>query len=225
MQLRRDVYFEAADGLGAAVLYLSQVARADAPLGSTLPPPVSWFYKLHLVAKTETLIAFAQASNAVTSASVDLAAWRLRVMEVNDEIQLVKDNVDRIQRFQDDVRSETRLVMRETPSELSVKRLESLKQQMDDSRVETGNEAQKLTALTDEYGRRTRTLLEHSLLVAAEVQRSVRAAFLAARAELEISIDMGRLSAASSALDVQMSAKISELIKLIDVSNNSETGG
>jgi len=220
MQLRRDAYFEAADGLAAALLYLSQVARADQPLGTAPPPSMAWFFKLHMVATTNTLIAFAKAGNAITSASIDMAESRLRVAEVTDDIQLIKDTLGRIERFQEDVRSESRLVMREVPSELNVKRMDSFKQQMDVSWNQMAAEGQKLATLVDEHARRTRTLLERSLVAGSIAQRHVKAAFLAARSELEMTIDLDRLAAAVATLDSEMSAKIEELISLIKVDND-----
>ncbi len=216
LQLRRDVYMEAAIGLAASFDSLRQHARPDVPLGSISSNSPSWLYKLHLVADADTIIAFNAAQAAVASAMLDILSHRIALAETDSEILATRTSIESLQRFQEQMRSDSRAIMGESPSERGVKRLEWLKEQIDESWKHVNTDTDKLSELVVEHSRRLRMLAERSVSSAVEIQKVVRAALLKARAELEIDLDASRVEAAAAQLDAVMAAKISDTLKLLD---------
>lgn len=223
MQLRRDVYLEAAEGIAGSVEYLMQNSRIDAPLGS-IPAPKErpgWLYKIHFVASTDTLIAFNDAGAATAAAALDVFGHRVAVAEVSDDITVVRAATERIQQFQDEMRAEARAVDTSVPSERSLKRLEWIQQQLDESWRQLEAETRKLDVLTQEHARRSKALVQRSMRLFGEVHKEVRRALLAARAELEMPLDADKFSAAAASLDARMTAKVDEFLHLIQEDNSS----
>jgi hypothetical protein len=103
----------------------------------------------------------------------------------------------------------------DTPSERTLKRLEWIQAQLDQSWVQLNVETRKLEEITAEHARRTRTMIERSIVVASEVYKTVRIALLAARSELEVSIDAPRFEAAAALLDQRMTATMNRLLEHI----------
>jgi hypothetical protein len=227
MQLRRDVYFEASEGLAGAVDYLFQHARTDVALGAVPAPKErpGWLYKIHLVASTDTLIAFNNAGAAAAAALLDVLAHRVAVAEVADEIAIVRMSSERIQRFQEEMRAEARGVNTTIPSERTLKRLEWIQQQIDESWKQLADEARKLEALTEENARRTRDLVRRSMQLGGNVHKAVRSALLAARAELEMAIDAPRFEAAAASMDALMTEKVNDVLKMIHDDGSERSSG
>lgn len=215
MQLRRDAYFESADGLASGLAYLSQFSRTDTPITIDAPPSTAWFYKLHLVASTDTLIAFSEAGGTLAAAMVDIMVKRVSIKEVDDEIEIVKNNLAQMQQLQTDIKAEARGSNQATPSPEMLHRLERLKQQLDDSWAQITHENAKLEYLVREHARRTREHLEQVTTLAAAFQKTARTAFLAARRELGLTIDEARFAAAARSVDDRMTKKMSEIASLI----------
>lgn len=217
MQLKRDVYLEAAEGLAGTVEYVMQHTRTDLPLGAVSPPSnkPGWIYKIHLIAATDTLISFNNAGAAAAAAAMDVFAHRIAVAEVADEVAIVRSAVERLQAFQEEMKTEARAVNVDVPTERGVKRLEWIQEQLDQSWEQIKHETERLEHLTTEHARRTRALVRRGLAVSADVNRAVRVALLAAREELEIKIDVAKFEAAASELDQKMTATIDSVLDRI----------
>ena len=215
MQLKRDVYLEASEGLAGTVEYIFQNTRTDLPLGAVKLPNErpGWLYKIHLVAGTDTLIAFNNAGAAAIAAALDVFTYRVAVAEVADEITIIRASSERIQRFQEEMKAEARTASVDVPSERTLKRLEWIQTQLDQSWVQLNDEAGKLERSAAEHARRTRTMIERSIVVASDVQKTVRIALLAARSELEISIDATKFEAAAASVDQRMTATMNRLLE------------
>ena len=222
MQLRRDVFLEAAEGLAGAIEQLFQNARTDVPLGS---PPAQkgrpgWLFKIYLVGKTDTLIAFSEASAAVAASTLDVFTHRAAVAQIDDQIAIVRATIERIQSFQEEMRSEARAIDLNNPTERALKRLEWVKEQLDETWKQMGEETQKLEALVNEHSHRLRSLLERSMQLAVDVQKTARTALLAARLELEVSIDQSKFESAAARVDDRMTSKLSEMLQLLEASSS-----
>lgn len=217
MQLKRDVYLEAAEGLAATVDYVMQNTRADIPLGGVKPPNErpGWLYKIHLVAATDTLIAFNDAGATAAAAAMDVFTYRITVAELADDIAIVRSAIDRLQQFQEEMRSEARNMNIEVPSERNLQRLEWIQQQLDESWVQLKAETDKLERLVDDHASQTRALVKRGLVVSADVNRAVRVALLAARSELEMEIDVARFQLAAAELDRKMSSVMDQVLERI----------
>jgi hypothetical protein len=221
MQLRRDVYLGAAEGLAGFIEYLNQHARADIPFGKAALPvgAAGWLLKTYRVAGTDTLIAFNEASAAVATAAIDMTAHRLAVQQADDEIAVERGEVERIQRFMDDMLSEIKAADTEHPTETTLKRSEWAAEQHSIANARLVEELAKLDELTSEHARRLKTLMERSIRINTKIQKPIRAALLAARSELELKLDAGKYGSAAAELDMRMSAKVQELIDLIEIAS------
>jgi hypothetical protein len=85
MNLRRDVYLEAAEGMAGTPLYLVGFANADVPVDSLAPllnSKPGWQTKLHAVAGLETIEAFGNADALFISTSFEMMPKRHRVDEL-----------------------------------------------------------------------------------------------------------------------------------------------
>jgi len=225
MQLRRDAYFETADGLANGVAYLAQIGRADNVSAVTaMPPTTAWFYKLHLIADTDTLISFSEAGSRLATAIIDITVSRITIKEIDDEIEIVKSVISRWQELQEDVRNETRTINPEAPSTQALQRLEYLKQQRDESWREITRETARLDSLVVEHGRRLSAHAQKLAAVAAGFQRIARNAFLAARRELGLTIDAERFGSAATAIDARMTQKMDEVADLIASISGDSSG-
>lgn len=217
MQLRRDVYLEAAEGIAGSVEYLMQHSRTDVPLGAVPAPKErpGWLYKIHLVASTDTLIAFNDAGAATAAAALDVFGHRVAVAEVSDDIAIVRATSERIQRFQEEMKAEPRAIDKSVPSERTLNRLEWIQQQLDESWRQLEAETSKLDNLTREHARRSKVLVQRSMQLLGGVHKEVRAALLSARAELEMPVDVVKFQTAAASLDARMTAKVDEFLQLI----------
>ena len=217
MQLRRDVYLEVASGLATTLDYMQQNGRADIPIGKVNPPPTAgWMFKAYLVANTDTLIALTRAGAGIAAAALDMFSHRLSVAQVDDDITLARSKIESIRQLQEQMRIDARALESQAPSELVVRRLESIAQQYELVMNELHEETSRLEQLTGEHGRRLRTLLDHFMRINLQVQGPVRAALLAARAELELPIDQERFRAATADIDADMVQKVNQLANYID---------
>lgn len=217
MQLKRDVYLEAAEGLAGTVEYVMQHTRTDVPLGAVSPPTnrPGWVFKIHLIAATDTLIAFNNAGAAAAAAAMDVFTHRISVAEVADEIAIVRSGIERLQAFQEEIKAEARAVDVNSPSERGLRRLEWIQEQLDQSWAQIKRETDRLEQLTTEHADRTRALVKRGLSVSADVNRAVRIALLAAREELEMEMDKLKFEAAVSELDQRMTVTIDAVLDRI----------
>jgi hypothetical protein len=218
MQLRRDVYLSAAEGLAASVEYLNQHARTDIPFGKAVTPSgmVAWLFKTYLIADTDALIALNEASTLIAAAIVDMAPYRLAVQQVEDDIAIARTGIESTQRFLDEMRSDIKNADMQNPTETTLRRVEWAAAQHDAATEQLQEQLHKLDTLTDEHARGVKQLIEKSIVINRDVQKPVRDALLAARAELEVEVDRSKFASAAAAWDARASAKVAQLIALID---------
>lgn len=218
MQLRRDVYLSAAEGLAASVEYLNQHARTDIPFGKAVAfsGMVGWLFKTYLIADTDALIALNEASTLIAAAIVDIAPYRLAVQQVEDDIAIARTGVESTQRFMDEMRSDIKNADVQNPTEANLRHVEWAAAQHDVATKQLKEQLNKLEMLTDEHARRVKHLIEKSIAINRDVQKPVRDALLAARAELEVDVDRRKFASAAAAWDARASAKVAQLIALID---------
>lgn len=219
MQLRRDVYLEAAEGLAALLEYLQQTARTDVPFGKAEASLVrqGWLFKTYLVASTDTLIAMNHANATVAAAMLDLVSYRLAVVEIEGDIAIINASLKSIEQFQNEIREEARVLNAAPVSVDSVNRMKSLNERFDATWQRHQEEAHKLEVMTEEHARRLRLLLQRSMAVGLDVQTGIRSALLAARSELGGSIDLDKFGPAASAVDAKMRERVAQTIELIKV--------
>jgi len=218
MQLRRDVYLAAAEGLAASVDHLNQHARADIPFGKAVAPSgmAGWLFKTYLIADTCALVALNEAGASIAVAIVEITPYRLAVQQVDDDIAIARTGIESTQRFMNEMLSEIRNADNENPTEATVRRVEWAATQHDASSQQLQDQLQKLEKLTNEHAHHVKQLIEKSIIINRDVHKPVRDALLAARAELEVAVDRNKFDSAAAAWDARASAKIAQLITLID---------
>lgn len=219
MQLRRDVYLEAAEGLAAILDYLNQHGRVDVPLGKASPPSgaASWLFKAYLVANADTLVALTRAGTAVAGAAMDLLPHRLAVSEAEDDIALTRSKIEGLAQLQEQLRVEASAIASEAPTERALQRIQGIHEEYQLAQNDRDAEAQNLTRLVNEHARRLRILLEHVTKTNLEVQEPIRRALRAARSELELTIDEERFRRATADIDARMVEKVRKLSKLTPI--------
>lgn len=227
MQLRRDVYLSAAEGLAASVEYLSQHARTDIPFGKAVAPSamVGWLLKAYLIADTDALIALNEASTLIAAAIVDMAPFRLAVQKVDDDISIARAGIESTQRFLDEMRSEIKNADIQNATQMTVRRVEWAAEQHDAATNQLQEQLQKLEILTNEHAHRVKQLIEKATVISRDVQKPVRDALLAARAELEVKVDLHRFVSAAAEWDSRASARVAQLIALIEEQGTSPQPG
>lgn len=197
--------------------YLQQNARCDVPFGKAEASLVhqGWLFKTYLVADTHTLIALNSANTAVASAALDISKHRLAVQEVQDDIATATELARALERQQEDVRSRSRALSLGNSTELSAREIDSLSQQLDNLWAEHRVAMSRLDGLTNEHAKRVQSLVQHGAEIAGNVQAIIHEALLAARSELEISVDRQKLDASRAANDAILRGKVAELMKHI----------
>jgi hypothetical protein len=219
MQLRRDVYLEAAAGLAAFLDFLNQYGRADVPLGKAALPPgaAGWLFKAYLVASTDALVALNQAGAAVGAAALDILGHRLAVSQAEDDIAVTRTAIDDIRQLQQQLLAEARSLETAIRSEQVAQRQQWIVEQYQLASDRLVKETQQMDAFVSEHGRRLRVLLERLITINVEVQQPVRSALLAARSDLEFPIDRTKFDLVTARVDMEMSQKVRNVISLIEV--------
>jgi|GEM_PF-5237116 len=190
IQLRRDVYLQAAEALGGTLDDFFRITRADTPLGEEANRPQThsgWLNKIPLVAeRAETAMAFSRASAAVAAATLDVLAHRVAVAETNDDIKLVNGEIARIQSYQQQIKDIASAAERDEPTPQLLHRMEDLAGQLEKTWPMLDDAAKRLDALTSTHWVRVRALLERAISLGLSAQQHIRQAQLSAREELEM---------------------------------------
>lgn len=226
MQLRRDVYLEAAEGVAGSMDYFFRHARADIPLGQigdNVAMKTGWLNKVYTVASLDTIEAFAEASAALAASSFDLLRIRVTVEEVSSNVKIEQQRIENIQKYQEQIKSTAAALANEPPSQQVLSRLQELQRQMDDSWSEIRAAGAKLEELTAEHWRLLRLLLEQAVNYAIGYQKKFRRAILSLRRELELPLDSQAFEQLMERIDQEMFPKFQALLKAIDDDNGSKS--
>jgi hypothetical protein len=220
LQLRRDVYIQAAEALGGSLDDFFRMTRADTPLGEEGDQTRThggWLNKVPLVAeRAETAMAFSKASAAVAAATLDILAHRVAVAEVNDEIKLVNSEVSRIQAHQEQIRGIAASIERDEPTPQLLVRFESLAEQLEKTWPLLETAAKRLDGLVEAHWVKTRVLLDRAITLGLNSQQLIRRAQLAARAELEMPPFKIDYVAEMDQIDIEMIEKVRATLASIE---------
>ena len=212
LQLRREVYLEAAESLAGSLDDFFQMTRADVPLDA--PKETGrrhgWLNKIILVADYNTVVAFSQASASVATAVLDILVHRLDVAEVDDTIKIRQDEIFRIRTYQQELKEHGAVFDREPPTPKLVERLEWVAEQLQGTWRMLEENARSLESLNNERWAKNRALMERAMRLGFESQKLVRRAQVAARSELEMTALGASFDAEMERLDRQISAKADE---------------
>lgn len=220
LQLRREVYLQAADALGGSLEDFFQITRADRPLGSEpehTRTSGSWLNKIPLVAdRVTTAISFSEASAAVAAAGLDILAHRVTVAEVNDEIKVVNGEIDRIRAYQNQLKEIAKAIENEEPTPELQRRLGGLALELEKTWPLLDDAGHRVAALTSKHWAAARVLLERAVTLGIGAQRLVRRAQLAAREELEMPPFETDYLAEMERIDREMIGKLKATLEKIE---------
>ena len=195
MQLRRDVFLEAAEGVSGSQQFFFRFANVGIPfsrLGDVQSGNPGSLNKLHIVASIETIEAFAAASRVLGRTSFDLLRRRNLLQMADDHIKVTQQGVEHTTSYQNEMREEIRRIANDPPTERSVARAEWAR----DNYLEAQTHLKELTqVLADQVDRRwalQRMIFEKSTEYYAEFQSYLSDALLALRREIDLPIDLPR---------------------------------
>lgn len=225
LQLRRDIYLEAAEALAGSLDDFFQMTRADEPLATKPESPRrhGWLNKIILVGDLKTVVAFSEASASVAAAVLDVLVHRLAVAEVDDETQIAKDEVARIQQYQQELKNYAASFEREAPTQNLAERLEWIAGQLQTTWIRVEEQTKNLQTLSNERWLKQRVLMEMAMRLGLASQKLVRRAQLAARGELEMTPFGSDFDAVMERLDSQIVAKADEVFGTLQSRLTSST--
>jgi hypothetical protein len=197
MDLRREVYLEAAEGLAEAQLLLTRFAHPDfkpdqiaGPAGSR----IGWYNKVQVVASIETFEAFARGEALFQSALVGLIPKRYELDQVQLRLHSVQARKNQLAQYQQALHPGLKGVLAQgAPAGVNLRDfyqgILEAQAQIDKLAVE---EAELLTEKAD----RQRALLFDVTRRAAELRRLIAEAMVALRLELDLPVETDRYRAA-----------------------------
>lgn len=218
MNLRRDIFLEAADAVAGTTDIFFKFANIDRPLSE---PTLSvskpgWLNKLYTVASLETVEAFTEASMALGAAAFELLRERLVVERANSNLERVNEQVEAARIEQQSLSEIATNLAKQPPSpEVTPKRREA-QQRWEQSLVMFEQLIAQQTKLVDDRLRLQRVLLEHAVAHTASYQIKLRKALIQMRVELDFPIDADKLESMNKRLDGYLKPKFDELLASID---------
>lgn len=227
MDLRREVYLEAAGGLAEAQFFLGRFAqpefKPDQDSGLT-GSKIGWYNKVQLVASIETFEAFAEGEARFQAALAGLIPIRYEFDQVQLRLQAVQSRKDQLTKYQQVLHSGAQSFLAQgAPTGVNLHDfyagIQLTQAQIDEL---AGQEANLLTEKAD----RQRALLLEVNRRSAELRRSMAEAVVALRQELSLPIEKDRYHAAIDNVVNESEAHWRKLLgdEPEDSTNDSESG-
>lgn len=195
MQLKRDVYLAAAEGLADVPSALFRFANTNIPfdkLGDFSGSQPGWGNKLNLVASIETIEAFSQASALLGSAYFDLLRKRNLLQQAEDQIRVTNQQIEQLKTYQEQMRELIESVRSETPTEATVSRAEWAASNFLAAQEQLGEQVSQLESQIDRRWSVQRDLLKTTAEHYREYQLALAPALVALRREIDLPIDLVR---------------------------------
>jgi hypothetical protein len=218
MQLRRDVFLEAADGAAGTTTYFVQLANINVPMDqlNAAGSKQGWLNKIYTVASLEAIEAFSEASAALGASAFDLVKLRLGVEEIGHKIDAANGQVEAIKGVQQRISEAAAAALTETPTPVLQERVEAMQKDWVRSWQEIETVGLQISDLWDEKLRRQRALLERAVQYSIDYQKTLRRALIALRVELEIPLDVQHFNQVMDRIDATMLSKLAKLLDTLD---------
>jgi predicted nucleic acid-binding Zn-ribbon protein len=219
MQLRRDVFFAAADGVAVGSDYFMKLANAEAPLTdltTSSSPPSGWLNKLYTVASLETIEAFSIASASLAAFAFDLVRRRLSVEDVKGKLDAANQQIEAMKAVLQRIRESVAATASEAKTPEVLGRLEQMQHHWDQTCEELERLRRLTSTLLGDKVRLQRDLLEQAVSYSIEYQKKLRKALVALRGELEFPLDHARFEALMEGIDAEMLPKFKAVLDAID---------
>ena len=217
MQLRRDVFLEAAEGVAGSADYFMRFANVGVPLKDlgTSEARGGWLNKLYTVASLETIEAFALAGASLGAAAFDLFRQRIRIDEVSGQIDATDQQAQNVSQALERIREEAtaQAGQERTPEvEQRFQELQHHWNQMWQSLESLGLNRRTLQAQKSSLERH---LLESAVDYSRTYQAKLRRAVVALRAELELPLDAQAFETTMERIDADMLPRFNALLDAI----------
>jgi len=226
MQLRRDVFMEAAEGVTGNTGFFMKFTNVNLPVTEIIAVDTKpgWLNKLYAVASIESIEAFTLANAALGASAFELLRQRLDVEEVNNRITTANEEIETVKAKIEQIRDTVSKAENITATPEVEKARAALANHWAQALEDLTKLYDKLSALQDEHFGAQRRLLESAVTHAIEYQRTLRKALVALRAELELPIDAARLESFVAKIDTEMFPKFTRLLDSIDSDDPDSAG-
>ena len=190
--MRQQVYLEACDWAARGNSFLASFARLDlndVQLGQILQDSNASYYKIHVIAKEKTIMAFNAASEYLAKKAVELMATRIQLRHVAAHIQALQKDADQTAAYQQQLAAIIDNVPKASPTDQILATIPQLVTDFTITRdkwqkIQTGIKAnqEKASAMQEE-------LYNASLIASSEYGDYLAAANVAAREELDLKLN------------------------------------
>jgi hypothetical protein len=216
MQLKRDVYLEAAEGIAGSIEYYFALANADIPLIQlSQPKKQAWLNKVYTVASMDTIAAFTAASGQLGVSTFDLLKFRIAVEIVSTEVNGVNARIETVKSFQQQLRNDIATMAAQPPSEHIARQIELINTHWQQSHQDLAVLQQELMPLLNAKGKRQQELLEKAIDHFLQYQKYLRKSLIALRVELELPVDERHFEQIMDSQDARITAKLKETLAAI----------
>ena len=219
MQLRRDVFLQAVDGLAGSQQYFAAFADPGNSLEQLrqLSPSHSWGNRLHVVASLETVQAFSRAQSVLGAATFDLLQMRFAVSDLDSEVDDTRRRIDWIGSFQQQIQANLNsAISRGDRAEIEMQG-RAFTTAMEATSIEADNLRKKLTELVDRRLDLHHSLIDRAIEHATVSQPIVAVALLAVRKEIGIEIDAQEytnfITTTAESFRIQVGTYMSDLVR------------
>lgn len=219
MQMKRDVYLAAAEGLAEAQSALFRFANTNVPfnkLGEFGASQPGWGYKLNLVASIETIEALSRANGLLGSAYFDLLRRRNLLQQSDDHIQITNQQIEQVKSYQEQMRALIESLTSETPTEASALRAEWAASNFVSAQQDLGQMVFQLETQIDRRWSFQRDLFKVTVQHYREYQLALAAALVALRREIDLPIDFDRYERVARTHAEHVEHEISKLLNDIE---------
>lgn len=206
MQLRRDVFLEAAEGVAGTVEYFMRFANVDIPITDVTSSNVrpGWLNKLYTVASLGSIEAFSDASATLGASAFDLFRRRLPLEDIKGKLAAANQQIEMMKVAQQGIREAAATLNNQPPTPDILDRLNLVQQHWEQSWAELERLNEIVAALLAQRVRLQRELLETAVSYSSEYQKKLRKALVALRTELDIPIDQAKFETSMGRIDAEM---------------------
>ncbi len=223
MQLRRDVFLEAAEAVAGTTEFFMKFANLDIGFGELTPQQSrpGWLNKLYTVASLDAIEAFTAASAALGAATFDLLQHRVAIQAVADKVSTLHERIDVLKRVQEQIRETSNETARVAATPEVVQAREVLERHWADSSNELETLWSESAMLWDRKAKLQRELVEQAVSHSLTYQRKLRRALVALRRELDLPIDEVRFEQFMSELEAEMLPKFKHLLDAVEADGDT----
>jgi hypothetical protein len=222
MQLRREVFLEAAEGV-AGTDYFVKLANADLPpaeLSMSTSKP-GWLNKLYTVGSLDAIEAFSIASAALGAAAIDLLRSRMSIDDVKTKINTASYQIEAMKAVQQRIRDAAVANPVDGSTAEGRQLLETMRQHWEFAHREIERLGADVATLSEEKFRRQWALLERAIEYSLDYQKKLRRALVVLRLELDFPLDHDKLEAVMDRIDAEMLPKFKKLLDAMARDSNT----